>query len=230
MINGGYWRTSAYFEYLTVPKAGHFVPSNYYSPSFAFLSDYIASKQLTCHKTTGDQCDVTQKRADAMNNCNENGTFNYTTGQCDCNDGYKFADCSKAAIDLSFNSTVATQNITGPGWFTMRYTGGDASFLSIVPSLATDVYVMKDSDSDPNNFVYDMNFMGIKSNMTLSSDDLGLTNDKGYAVAMYVHAVNETANKLLDASVDIGFTQGATVVSAFNVLTHITAALVMTQM
>ena len=111
----------------------------------------------------------------------------------------------------------------------MRYTGSDASFLSIVPSLATDVYVMKDSDSDPNNFVYDMNFMGIKSNMTLSSDDLGLTNDKGYAVAMYVNAVNETANKLLDATVDIGFTQGATAVSAFNVLTHITAALMMTQ-
>lgn len=76
----------------------------------------------------------------------------------------------------------------------MRYTGSDASNLSIKPSLATDVYVMKDSNSDPNNFVYDMSFMGLTSNTTLSSDDLGLTNDAGYAVAMYVHAVNETAN------------------------------------
>jgi hypothetical protein len=41
LINGGYWRTSDYLEYLTVPKSGHFVPNNYYSPSYSFLSDYI---------------------------------------------------------------------------------------------------------------------------------------------------------------------------------------------
>ena len=50
LINGGYWRTSDYFEYLTVPKAGHFVPNNYYSPSMSFLTDYIASQKLVCHK------------------------------------------------------------------------------------------------------------------------------------------------------------------------------------
>ena len=49
LINGGYWRTSDYFEYLTVPKAGHFVPNNYFSPSYSFLSDYIAHKALMCH-------------------------------------------------------------------------------------------------------------------------------------------------------------------------------------
>ena len=42
LLNVGYLRTSDYFEYLTVPKAGHFVPNNYYSDSFAFLSDYIS--------------------------------------------------------------------------------------------------------------------------------------------------------------------------------------------
>ena len=49
LINGGYWRTSKYFEYLTVPKSGHFVPNNYYSPTFSFLTDYINSQKLICH-------------------------------------------------------------------------------------------------------------------------------------------------------------------------------------
>ena len=40
-IVGGYWRNSTYFTYLTVPKAGHFVPANYYRTSFQFFSDYI---------------------------------------------------------------------------------------------------------------------------------------------------------------------------------------------
>jgi len=42
LINGGYWRSSDYFEYLTVPKAGHFVPNNYFSASHQFITDYIA--------------------------------------------------------------------------------------------------------------------------------------------------------------------------------------------
>ena len=46
LLNGGYWRTSDYFEFLTVPKAGHFVPNNYFSDPYAFLSDYIAHKKL----------------------------------------------------------------------------------------------------------------------------------------------------------------------------------------
>lgn len=42
LIVGGYWREREYFSYLTVPKAGHFVPNNYYQPSFSFFKDYIA--------------------------------------------------------------------------------------------------------------------------------------------------------------------------------------------
>lgn len=37
LIVGGYWRESEFFSYLTVPKAGHFVPANYYRPSFQFF-------------------------------------------------------------------------------------------------------------------------------------------------------------------------------------------------
>ena len=78
LIVGGYWRTSAYFEFLTVPKAGHFVPSNYFSPTYSFLSDYIASKKLVCKDAS--KCAVTAARCSAMKNCSGHGTCNQVTG------------------------------------------------------------------------------------------------------------------------------------------------------
>ena len=35
-----------------------------------------------------------------MNNCNGNGTCNNVTAQCECNPGYKFADCSKKVLEM----------------------------------------------------------------------------------------------------------------------------------
>jgi len=116
LINGGYWRTSDYFEYLTVPKAGHFVPNNYYSPSISFLTDYIASQKLVCHKTDDTQCSVVQKRCDAMNNCNGHGTCDGVTGQCVCDAGYKFADCSKKVIDFKDDGSWEKISALGPTW------------------------------------------------------------------------------------------------------------------
>ena len=81
LINGGYWRTSDYFEYLTVPKSGHFVPQNYFLPSYQFVSDYITNNQkLKCHKDTDTKCSVVASRCEAMNQCNGQGTCNEITG------------------------------------------------------------------------------------------------------------------------------------------------------
>lgn len=41
LINGGLYRSSPFFTFLTVPKAGHFVPANNYYPSFQFFGDYV---------------------------------------------------------------------------------------------------------------------------------------------------------------------------------------------
>ena len=101
LINGGLWRTSEYFEYLTVPKAGQFVSNNYFSPTYSLLSDYIDGQKLACHKTDGTGCSVVADRCSAMNNCNGQGTCNQSTGQCECYPGYKFADCQEAVLDLS---------------------------------------------------------------------------------------------------------------------------------
>mmetsp|Transcript_6944 Transcript_6944/g.8338 ORF Transcript_6944/g.8338 Transcript_6944/m.8338 type:complete len:122 (-) Transcript_6944:72-437(-) len=88
-------------------------------------------------------------------------------------------------------------NMHGPGWFTIQYSGANSSKLSISPNITSDIYVSRGSSSDPNEFVYDMKFSGISSNVTLDADQLGLTSDAGYSVAVYCNAINETASELL---------------------------------
>ena len=80
LVNGGYWRTSDYFEFLTVPKAGHFVPNNYFSTSYQFFKDYVTSQALQRHEDDSHKCSVVDIRCTAMNDCNGNGTCNSTTG------------------------------------------------------------------------------------------------------------------------------------------------------
>lgn len=207
LINGGYWRTSDYFEYLTVPKAGHFVPNNYFSPSYAFVEDYIKSKKLVCHDQANG-CSVVEQRCSAMNYCNGNGSCDTTTAQCVCNEGYKFADCSKKTMDLTDGYTVDV-DAYGPGWFTMQYSGSDSGKLYLTPNITSEVYILKDASGDPNNFVYDMSFKTVNGNTTFDTDHLGLTSDKGFSVAVYMPAVNETANELLEGRLSVYFANGA---------------------
>jgi len=46
---GGYYRNSTTFSYLTVPKAGHFVPNwtNNYLPTYQFFKDMISTNTAT---------------------------------------------------------------------------------------------------------------------------------------------------------------------------------------
>ena len=136
-----------------------------------------------------------------MNNCNGNGVA--VDGFCKCNEGYKFADCSKKVQQLKeCSSKTCKMEITGPGWFTLAYDGSATdSLVSIKPSLKTDIYVTKDSKSDPNEFVYDIAFKGIAGEtIKLGAKALGLAQDgKGYSIALYVDAINENKNELLDA-------------------------------
>jgi hypothetical protein len=193
LINGGYYRTSPYFEYLTVPKSGHFVPNNYYSPTFSFFNDYIKSQKLICHEDATHKCSVVADRCSALNNCNNKGTCDPVTAQCVCNAGYKFADCSKKVINLTDTKNEGI-TIYGPGWFTMQYSGTKESTLWLSTNITSDVYILKDKAGDPNNFVYDMSFKSMMGNRTFSAVDLNLNSGNGYSVAVYVPAINENAN------------------------------------
>ena len=143
-----------------------------------------------------------------MNYCNGNGSCDSTTGQCVCNDGYKFADCSKKVIDLTDDYDL-TVNTHGPGWFTMQYSGSKSSQLTLAPNITSEVYVLKGSSGDPNNFVYDMSFKSVSGNLTIDTDKLGLTGDDGFSVAVYVPAVDEPFNRLLEGQLGVTFKEGA---------------------
>jgi hypothetical protein len=113
-VIGGYWRESEYFSYLTVPKAGHFVPANYYQPSYQFFADYLSSRKLVCHNEA-DGCSVVAYRCEAMNQCSGKGICG-SNGQCSCAAGWKGADCSLKSTSLT-DGLRKFEAHTGPKYF-----------------------------------------------------------------------------------------------------------------
>ena len=99
--------------------------------------------------------------------------------------------------------------LQGPMWFTMGYSDTKSTTLYLSPNVTSDIYILKNAKGDPNNFVYDMSFLGVTGNTTFNADNLGLTGPNGYSVAVYVNAVDEPANELLNGSLGIFLSEGA---------------------
>ena len=74
-VTGGYYRydPEVHFTFLTVPKAGHFVPYGNFDTTLQFLKDYINDGKLVCHKEDQDSCRTQPIMCKWMNNCNGNG-------------------------------------------------------------------------------------------------------------------------------------------------------------
>jgi len=76
----------------------------------------------------------------------------------------------------------------------------------LTPNVSTDVYITKSAKSDPNNFIYDFAFKAVVNNtLTIGAEQLGIGGEGGYSVALYVDAVDEGKNRLLDATVNVEF-------------------------
>lgn len=86
---GGYWRTKGNFTYVTVPKAGHMIPSTNYDAVAQMMLDIAAEGKLLCH--TGN-CSVKEQMCAAMNSCNGHGVCT-DQGTCKCQPGFLGADC-----------------------------------------------------------------------------------------------------------------------------------------
>ena len=97
----------------------------------------------------------------------------------------------------------------------MQYSGSKMSTLSLSPNITSEVYILKGSRSDPNNFNYDMSFKSVKGNTTFDATKLGLNGDDGFSVAMYVPAINETANEILYGSIGVYFAEGASTLGLY---------------
>jgi len=191
-----------------VPKAGHLVPANYYSASYGFISDYISNNQhLMCRSDTEKLCNVGKLQCAAMNNCNGNGNCLESTGKCACNTGYKFADCSKKANDIT-QTGLDNLELVGPSWVALEVRDSKGGLLELKTNTTMDVYLMKGAASDPNNFVYDFAFRNVSS-LSFNTDDIGLTGTggHGFASAIYYYAYDEATNKLLPAVTSANFKQ-----------------------
>ena len=164
MIVGGYWRESEFFTFLTVPKSGHFVPANYLQPTLQFVSDYMNYTGLVCHKSH-DMCSVVNTRCSYMNNCSGNGSCT-ANGVCECFTGFKGADCSAKSILIDGTVPSYAREVSAPTWTSLTVTD-DAHRVRISTELPADIYVSRGMDSDPNEFVHDMKFIGQKD-ITLS--------------------------------------------------------------
>ena len=132
----------------------------------------------------------------AMNECNPNqGQKNTTTGLCECEKGWKFADCSEKVTDLSeCKNSDCNLTESGPAWFSLAYYGDytvDTS-VTVTSNAPTDIFVSKGSESDPNNFFYDYAFINVTDAITLNATALGFDDGGGYAISLRVNAGNET--------------------------------------
>jgi hypothetical protein len=104
---GGYFRRTGNFTFMSVPKAGHFIPYGNYDGSKAVLDDYVNNDKLLC-KSSSDTVDTSDKfcrsvdeMCTMMNQCSgDHGTCN-EFGTCECEYPYKGADCSYEAVQAT---------------------------------------------------------------------------------------------------------------------------------
>ena len=189
-IVGGYYRNTTYLTFLTVPKSGHNVPYNYYLTSSQFLKDFVANQTLVCHAKGSNTCNVTESIRTHMNNCSGNGVFREHKGTCNCNDGWKFADCAVPSEELhgGYNKTF---NVIGPKWYSFTKKKINDSTLSLSSNTPFDIFISKGEDSDPNNFIYDMSMMNVRNVNLTNADILRFVINQGYTAAIYVRGIEE---------------------------------------
>ena len=98
-------------------------------------------------------CSTGQAMCDGMRNCSHNGICDTNTGKCTCNEGFKFADCSKQTIKLK-DGYIETKNNdgTGPIWYSFTFEG--SKFNTILGlaanNIGVDIFVKRGKDSNPN--------------------------------------------------------------------------------
>lgn len=123
-VVGGYFRQDVgrKITILTIPKGGHFVAGDQILISNTFFKDIQSEGLLQCQKDNYLDCYTTLITCDAMNQCNGNGVCG-KSGFCQCDDGFKAADCSEKVEVLA--SGYYKQFVTnGTQWIYFQYKNG----------------------------------------------------------------------------------------------------------
>lgn len=102
-IVGGYVKQFNNLVFITMRNAGHFAPRDRIMHSLNLL-DHLFTDETTW-KCPDDNCLLYDKKCKAMNNCNNNGVCDKSTGgKCKCNKDFFGPDCGIKSDILKSNS------------------------------------------------------------------------------------------------------------------------------
>lgn len=207
---GGYYRKTGNFTFMSVPKAGHFVPYGNYDGSKAILDDYVNHDKLLC-KSSADTIESSDKlcrSVDAMcsmmNQCSQHGTCN-DVGTCECTYPYKGADCSWKAVEAHghlFMAGIATKGQEYIYFAAPKMT--DDMTLEITSTGNSSISLYLDCDAqkgNPNLFKHELKYNKIPAQKTLklSAGTLPMCDeDTGFVGMVEVHGFDVANNKVLD--------------------------------
>lgn len=105
---GGYFKQVGNLVFCVVLHSGHLIPSTQLAMSRWLVKDMHEFKKLKCHLPNEDDCKITTKMCQYMNQCNQHGTCSADTGKCTCTGDWMGADCSIMPEDF----TKLTQGIS----------------------------------------------------------------------------------------------------------------------
>lgn len=210
---GGYYRDNKALglTLLTVPKAGHFVPTFNYLSTANFLQDYITNGRITCHKKSDFYCETGPTMCKYTNSCYKNGVCHIETGRCVCNEGFFGQDCSEALVELpaagGFQESYTAQGID---WLYFQFNEalqpGQAYEFRLVSSNPMDIYVSKDLTVEPNEFKNDIEIK--KQSRLILRSDSAVPAITSFTAAVRVNGASLKDNKFFNS----------TVIATFNVM------------
>ena len=195
---GGYFRAQRHtgLHFVSVPKAGHFVPANNFPFTVAMLTDLIDERRLRCHDKTPNACSVVQARCQAMDSCSGHGKCD-ARGECQCQRGWRGADCSLALLALLPGAPL-TVSSRGPKWFALALEApARGARITVTSQLPFDAYISRDSSATPTQLESDLRFSAVRSRLVLDSRDLGLD---AFSLALFVRGADYRNNELLHNS------------------------------
>lgn len=207
-IIGGYYRSSKIvpFTWLTIPKAGHFVPSTYLDTTKLMLRDYVEKQALQCHKTA-DGCNLSKIQCAHMDDCNKHGVCSTETGQCTCSDGWTGADCH-ASIDTLSDKYTKIFKSTGLKWLYFQYKlamkGKDYVEMNLTSKYPVDFYLKHGYKNEPTKFDYDVLYKD-QTDLMISSKYMVSLMQGGFQIAINVKAVDFPANGWYDNQMTVSF-------------------------
>ncbi|GBG24814.1 Serine carboxypeptidase-like [Hondaea fermentalgiana] len=214
---GGYYRATANFSFMVVPKAGHYVPHNNYETSFSILQDYINQGSLVCHESLTSKnteadagCSVSASLCKALNECSGHGACDsITRGACTCDRGYALEDCSLKIERIAESQTgaIASKTIATHGirWLGFAVESLEVSLLS--EPCTFDVFIARDPAKQPTHLEHDVALRG-QTKLRLNREALALPS--GYRMTLRVNGLMERENLALNSTLRIFGTSAPT--------------------